>query len=162
MVNNVMRQFKNQMNKTTKVNEGLLGRILHNAKLRIFFKETFIKGWKSPDASKGQSKFNWEKTATNPGNQNVAWNTLQELKTYYATVPKDVKGLQKAQGGVFASIFSGFWTKVFQRIMGNPTKLETLAKFNASMSVQIDRLFNALDRFYKQMDIQKQQAAVTT
>ena len=139
------------MSRKEQINEGLLGRLLHNAKLKLFFSTTFIKSWIS-GGENGATKFNWEKTPTTPGNINVAWNTLNELQTYYASVPKDAKSLQKAQGGIISSIFSGFWTKVFQRMMGNPTKLDALAKFNSSMATEVKNMYQTLDTFCKYVD----------
>lgn len=96
-----MQQFKNQMNKSQQVDENLLGRFLHNQKLKLFFSKTYIKKW----AAGG---YKWEKTPATPENLNISLNALNDLQVYYTQVDKDPKKIQKAQGGVFSAFFAGF------------------------------------------------------
>ena len=121
-------------------NENMLTRFLHNVKLKLFFSATYIVDW--------ISKFKWEKTPTSFNNIQTAYNTLNDLQVYYGQVAKDAKTLKRSQG-LFGGFFSGFWTKVFNKMAGNTTKLDTIAKFNAEMGRTVPRLFNQLTSFFK-------------
>ena len=150
-----MQQVRKTMNvqNEDQIDENAITRFFHNVKFKMMFSKTYIKDW--------VKKYTWDKTPTTPENLTVARCTLLELVPVYTQLGsmdrKKFDAAQRGAYGILGAFFKGFFKNLFERIKGNPGKIDAIIKFNQSMKGQVKLLSDTVEAFINALDKEKKE-----